>query len=672
MPIKLANNTLLSCYLSNWAKNLVYLPKDSASPSEVIFADILEGKTVHSIAIKLFVDVTSTKDIKNYAAYYNEINNIEGIKYEVKVYRDIINKIIDKKQSPNFIRFIGYGDCPMDTIEYIDMPMMKVSIAKLYGPYYISDNRDANLGILVTEKPKNVMSFSAFARHADKSDMLQVIFQVVYSLAVMQKYRLVHNDLHSGNILIQKIDRKVRYYKVGKTVYKITTPYQPLIFDWDLSYSDELGKNKKISMEEDAYCGQTNICNRFSEKFDLYVFICLLNMSGYNIPLEIKDIFIKDDLNLKKEHNMSVSLPNRIIPSIEEKGPPEEIFKKHFQPYIYDDKNGVYKMGRKQLEYAFGKEWLTANFPKVTSLTFIIKNGKLKLYSPFICRPNSFSSNFPTPLQLIKDPMFFELHTKQEQKLDGPIYTMPEFVSVKVKIRKSTYIPSTRHKISRIPSLQNEYDHLHKLEKRYKINATILNMYLSDHTKKVIHNTIYRDLNIFYKDGIMIYSKLFLTIRLLYLFITKFIYKKQYQLDKTILAFLTIICVHMTTNQKSTRSYMENRLEKAGIRDYILVSKYKKMVTNFIKETDLNQAPSEYNFLELYFRAISPDKINSKKIYECCKYLGRKMRYKNYFYFSPSMLAAAAMLYENSFSNHILRLTNLSLPSIIKVNDSLK
>lgn len=375
MPIKLANNTFLSCYLTNWAKNIEYLPKDSASPSEIIFANILEGKTVHSIAIKLFIDVTSTKDIKNYTTYYHEINNIEGIKYEVKVYRDIIDKIIERKQSPNFVRFIGYGDCPMNSIDYINLPAMKANIRELYGRDYIKDNKDSNIGILVTEKPKNVMSFSMFASQADKEDMLQVIFQIIYSLAVMQKYRLIHNDLHFGNILVQNIGSKTRYYKVGRTVYKITTPYQALIFDWDLSYSDELGKNKKISMENDVYCGQTNICNRFSEKFDLYMFMCLLNISpSYSkLPSEMKKEFFKDTLYSKKEKQSYIPLPNKIIPNIEEKGTSEQIFKKHFKPYIYTKNyGGIYKMGRKQLEYAFGKYWVNKHFPKVTTLTFTI------------------------------------------------------------------------------------------------------------------------------------------------------------------------------------------------------------------------------------------------------------------------------------------------------------
>lgn len=265
--------------------------------------------------------------------------------------------------------------------------------------------------------------------------------------------------------------------------------------------------------------------------------------------------------------------------------------------------------------------------------------------------------------------MFNSLLTNlQDEKSQGPIYTFPDHVGVNVKIRKGPYIPSTRHKISFV----SKYSQMHSLEKKYKINPVILNMYFTENTKKTIHNTIYRDLHVFYEDKIIIYYKLFLAIRLLYLFITNFIYVKQYQIDRTVLALLTIICVHLVTNKKSTRGYMESKLRKAGIRDYTMVAKYKKMLTNFIEETNVSQAPCEYNFLEFYFQSISKSKIDPKKVYNCCKYLGRKIVKNNYFYFLPSKLAASAMLAENVKIKNILNITGYSESTISNVVNSLK
>ena len=88
--------------------------------------------------------------------------------------------------------------------------------------------------------------------------LLQTLFQIVYTLAIFEKQRLVHNDLHSGNIMIEELDSEFDYYYVisdytrgeNKKIVNLKSKYFARIYDFDRSYIIDDEKYEMITDDE--------------------------------------------------------------------------------------------------------------------------------------------------------------------------------------------------------------------------------------------------------------------------------------------------------------------------------------------------------------------------------------------------------------------------------------
>lgn len=462
------------CKVFPYLHNTNILKKDSASPSEIMFGKLVidSMKLNTEVSLKIFLDINSSNP--------NYQQDIQGIKYEARVYGDIINAILVKNQSPNFIGLLGYGECNYFQTNKDDKKFnqLKGDLYKKASKWGLEDYQDEKggsmsnqlskekkLGILITNKPKGELFTltELYERNISHKSKIIILFQIIYSLAVMQQYRLVHNDLHPGNILVSVLDQEVEYVYVYKgKVFKIKTRYIPYLFDWDLAYSDFLGDNPKI--ESDYFCKDMNICNRFSKKMDIYILLCYLkNFSNttniddigkglvfnvsfgkiqyvrktskpyyvkynrviYRMPRqEFRTVFgqsvmdkIGDKLNaddpvvmfsiINNNHIMFYSRVNQLADYVNK----EDIWfmqedqmnrLKRYKPYV----NNIYKMGRKQLHEVFGPKIFNA-FPGLSSLMFkIVDKDKIQLYNKHYCRPTGFSKHILTPKEWLEGNTF--------------------------------------------------------------------------------------------------------------------------------------------------------------------------------------------------------------------------------------------------------------------------
>lgn len=473
------------CNIFPYLHNTNILKKTSASPSEIMFGKLIDNsKRINTeVSLKIFLDV------KNSNVEYNE--DILGIKYEHLVYRDIINPIIVNNFSPNFIGALGYGECDFLSTndkdkEFNQLKGQLYKKAKTWGidqeikseiPITNRLPREKKLGILITNKPKGELTSleKLYRRGISLKSKVKILFQIIYSLVVMQQYRLVHNDLHPSNILVAVLDQDVEYVYVYKSkVFKVKTKYIPYLFDWDLSYCEVIGNNPKIDTV--YFCQELNICNKFSRKMDLYILLCYLkNMSNtttidsigkkyifnvpyakveyvrkivkpyltvydriiYNMPRrEFRTVFgdvilnkIGDKLHeddttvmfsiVNNNHIQFYSRVNDILDYTNAKkimalSPSQMENLKRHRPYVDD----IYKMGSKQLQEVFGDNVLKI-FPGITSLMFkIVGPDKIQLYSGHYCRPTAFSKNILSPEEWLESDTFSKLriHNRNEMQ----------------------------------------------------------------------------------------------------------------------------------------------------------------------------------------------------------------------------------------------------------------
>lgn len=431
--IKLIEKGKIKLDVCNIASNIInssHKTKSGSSDSEIIFADLISKVKNWSFPVSLKVFLDTNTVIPSYK------RDIEGIKYEVRVYKNIINPILAHNYSPNFIGFLGYGECNFETKVVSNSIKYKLREKALsYGA-----KEEGKLGILITNKAGGkypVTSLAHIIRHISKIDYIKILFQILYSLAVMEVFRLVHNDLHYSNILVTELPNPVTYIYIYKEkIFKITTKYIAYLFDWDLAYSDLLGPNPKIV---DFDCKTYNVCNRYSSKFDLYVLLCYLGTKiseGYDSQL-VKDV----------SSNYILKVSKKDIERL-----------KRLKPYV----NNIYKMGHKQLSDTFENTTLHKildRYSGIASLMFEIHDDThIKIYSGAHCRPSSFSSNMATPKEYLNSKTFnqFRIHEKYlTNVLSRNVYRFPK-KGVRPKVYMDPYGPKTRYKIVGKPRFEKQ------------------------------------------------------------------------------------------------------------------------------------------------------------------------------------------------------------------------
>ena len=297
--------------------NIKFYEKSSASPTNIYFADYNGNGIEEKVVMKVYVDFISefysepcnSIAPKKLAKTYNKyISDLFGLEYETAIYSRIIKKIIDNNYSPNFVEFVDFKTYNLE--EFINMvdqstytPKQKLYnfIKTINGlqeitcclNYNISDDlytriiSNFNVKCLITKEPINIVTIrDLFTNYELREDeFCKVIFQLIYSLTLMDIIKLQHNDLHMGNILIERLDKPVDLYYIidDNEKFKIKTNYVVRIFDWDSSYietvdtADILYRNKLMTTNLNT--GGHNV---FIKGFDLYTLLCMINSICYN------------------------------------------------------------------------------------------------------------------------------------------------------------------------------------------------------------------------------------------------------------------------------------------------------------------------------------------------------------------------------------------------------
>ena len=454
------------CELNKQLKDSKLLPKESASPSEVIFAKLLldqitGNRRLIPVALKMWLNIP-----ENIAKRAHDIQDIVkdtyGLDYEVKVYRQIINKILTENYSPNFISYVGYGNCSMynknnelhisSFLSGAQVNNIKKGFDNAYIPG-IWKNRDVGVSMLLLEKVEArgpTMTLHSFIRNMDEkteqTEYPKVLFQIVYSLAVMAKFKLVHNDLHSDNILVvDHIDPVASVFKVGKHKFLIKSRYVPYIFDWDFAYSPLLGDNGKIK-DDEYYCGKLNLCNSFDPRFDIYTLFCII---------QFRDIVSKTyDVQTTRTKEGYVPVNNRHRQMfIDRKGYPisrkeQEALLRLPNHYL----RGHYKLSRAQINEVFERKTINDYLPKVSHVLLEVYlnnrgNPEIIIQKGTLCRPTAFSDDMPTARELLDHEYFsaFKLRNRDrdEHKLQGIAeYSLngSQRPLVKPKLQRSTFM----------------------------------------------------------------------------------------------------------------------------------------------------------------------------------------------------------------------------------------
>ena len=97
------------CNISNCIVNIGGMASDSASPADIWFLTFndrttYKGEIVKNAFLKLFIDVDNTHMSARLKQATQEMN---GLKYELNIYKDVIRPLVDLNICPNFVKYLA-------------------------------------------------------------------------------------------------------------------------------------------------------------------------------------------------------------------------------------------------------------------------------------------------------------------------------------------------------------------------------------------------------------------------------------------------------------------------------------------------------------------------------------------------------------------------------------
>lgn len=306
---------MYKCDIAKHITSIKGIPHHSGSNSEMWLLNFDDGK-------------------QGFMKWWLANNSMEdgGLKYEMGVYKNIISPILKCKLSPNFVSYISDGDnCSYSDIEHILETVYpgkdneeKRRLRLMNSIYHMRRNIIAKRAAITDEKyelskeldianekkyfmemkkynflitqavPPGTKTLYDFRKDpVSDEEMNIIIFQALAACYVMSLSKIRHNDLHGGNIFVEKLDKEeLVTYIYNNKVYTFHSQYRVMIYDFDKTYVESMGNNRSI-WDIDFYCFKHSICNEFIENADSIKLMCIIY--NYFSTRNVINCLAKDD-----------------------------------------------------------------------------------------------------------------------------------------------------------------------------------------------------------------------------------------------------------------------------------------------------------------------------------------------------------------------------------------
>lgn len=249
--------------------------KSSASNTLVAFGR-LAGKDV---AVKLSFPSLSADDDNS-------------LFVEREIYRKIVPAML--RWTPNLVGYVGEYVCT-DFSKFLKSqehpPELKGRILahlQMMRRFGLDREYDMTRAVLLVTEKSGGRQLSEWLHPAEMDQMSNVdrvefsndiLLQLAYTLGVFERVRFMHNDLHSGNVFVEKLDRPVTYrIRLTPTndVIEQSISYLVRIFDFDRSALDATSflrddpatnvvENRLLSRK---WCPANGDCNEYTPNRD--------------------------------------------------------------------------------------------------------------------------------------------------------------------------------------------------------------------------------------------------------------------------------------------------------------------------------------------------------------------------------------------------------------------
>jgi hypothetical protein len=291
--------------------------KNSASDSIIIFGNFEYNNSLLPIVIKF---TFKSKD---------PLDN--SLLVEEQIYSNVISDLLANNITPHIVPYIvSLRGC--DFVISSGIPKNWNNEAKTQFRFeydQISKTKKYDMSsvtMIISSQTQGLTLEKFLSTPHSESSIVGIIFQILYTLYCFALKGLRHNDLHFGNIFIDKNTETETYtYKINKRIIELKCNYHARIYDFDRGsiYHPAVERNFKL---DTIFCQEFNECNGINTKIDLFSFISGLILYWNSMPLIIRkwidritskkfrDDRVEDRINaleFKNNYYYQIWFPNR-------------------------------------------------------------------------------------------------------------------------------------------------------------------------------------------------------------------------------------------------------------------------------------------------------------------------------------------------------------------------
>lgn len=272
-------------------ENVNFLTKDSVSDS-ICFTALCKPVNIsgsRSIPFRYFLRHGVNIFVKMTQQYASE-NQFKEI--EPALYRNVINGLVQHRRTPHMMMYLGHERVKIWYRAFRSLKTIPVvkdikrKFENIFGNPMPHGQRGGDL--LVTEcgqgQPLKKFMDTLTLSDKDQEEFIKILFQIFYTLEVMDHCRLTHYDLHLGNIFLEDMS-KHRGTEQQYFIYFLTnTDYVVLplgnwfvrLFDWDMGYEEQTITASQTRSRKQWACPKYGMCNTDKSEYDVNKVLMLI------------------------------------------------------------------------------------------------------------------------------------------------------------------------------------------------------------------------------------------------------------------------------------------------------------------------------------------------------------------------------------------------------------
>jgi hypothetical protein len=205
-----------------------------------------------------------------------------SLEVEGRIYDEVVP--ILSQFTPNLMPFIGKLSCDTfeDTVSQSSNSFLE-EIWKLVIDKKLQDSYDINHAtLLITKEAGGIPLEDWFKKKKVSTEehdkfMNDVLLQIAYTLLVFKDSGLMHNDLHAGNIFVEKLEKPIllsfNIDKETQIVRQIDYFVQIYDFDWSAKIKTSTNNLTISNTLLDRMCPVYGTCNHFHENLDWFTIL---------------------------------------------------------------------------------------------------------------------------------------------------------------------------------------------------------------------------------------------------------------------------------------------------------------------------------------------------------------------------------------------------------------